>query len=187
MADERAIRRAQRIAFHNQRQGRAVAAAVRIDELRNNVLAIANSVCQRLGMSPFPMSGTPRNHLVAQVTFALVLLMGAGLLTASFRQVLAIRPGFVPEQVVTGSVGLPAARYRDDAAVRSFTERSLEKIRALPGVLEAGVTDTIPFGSDFNDSVILAEGYTMRPGEFLISGDNPEPRFGGDLRSQDGG
>ena len=56
--------------------------------------------------------------------------------------------------------------------MRSFVQRSLEKIRALPGVLEAGVTDTIPFGNDFSDSVILAEGYIMRPGESLITGDN---------------
>ena len=117
--------------------------------------------------------------VVAQVAFALVLLMGAGLLTASFRQVLAIRPGFVPEQVVTGTVGLPGARYRDDAAMRAFTERSLEKIRAIPGVLEAGVTNAIPFGTDFSDSVIMAEGYTMKPGESLISGDNMSvtPRY----------
>ena len=117
--------------------------------------------------------------VVAQLAFALVLLMGAGLLTASFRQVLAIRPGFVAEQVVTGTVGLPGVRYRDDAAMRSFMERSLEKIRALPGVLEAGATNAIPFGTDFSDSVIMAEGYTMKPGESLISGDNMSitPRY----------
>ena len=95
---------------------------------------------------------------VAQVAFALVLLMGAGLLVASFRQVLAIRPGFVPDEVVTRSVALPAARYPDAAALRAFADRTLEKVRALPGVVEAGITNTIPFGSDFDDSVILAEG-----------------------------
>ena len=109
---------------------------------------------------------------VAQVAFALVLLMGAGLPTASFRQVIAIHPGFVPDEVVTGSLALPAARYRDAAALRAFADRALEKVRALPGVVQAGITNTIPFGSDFNDSVILAEGYTMQPGESLISGDN---------------
>jgi len=114
-----------------------------------------------------------RNGLaVAQVAFALVLLMGAGLLTASFRQVLAIRPGFVPDEVVTGSLALPAARYRDAATVRAFADRALERVRVLPGVVQAGITNSIPFGSDFNDSVILAEGYTMQPGESLISGDN---------------
>ena len=114
-----------------------------------------------------------RNGLVvAQVAFALVLLMGAGLLTASFRQVLAVQPGFVPQQVVTGSVALPAVRYKDDAARRAFVERTLEQIRALPGVVGAGVTDTIPFGGGGSNSVILAEGYVMQPGESLISGDN---------------
>jgi predicted permease len=110
--------------------------------------------------------------VAAQVAFALVLLTGAGLLMASFRQVLAIRPGFVPDQVVTASVALPAARYPDDASLRAFAERSLDRVRALPGVTGAGITDAIPFGNAFSDSVILAEGYTMQPGESLISGDN---------------
>ena len=114
-----------------------------------------------------------RNGLVvAQVAFALVLLMGAGLLGASFRRVLAIETGFVPEQVVTATVALPAVRYKDDAALRSFMDRTLEKIRRVPGVHQAGATNSIPFGTSFNDSVILAEGYVMKPGESLISPDN---------------
>ncbi|MBM3792178.1 MAG: FtsX-like permease family protein, partial [Acidobacteria bacterium] len=110
--------------------------------------------------------------VVTQVAFALVLLMGAGLLIASFRQVVAVRPGFVPEQVLTGSVALPSVRYREAARQRSFMQRSLERIRALPGVIHAGATNTIPFGDDYSDSVILAEGYVMQPGESMISGDN---------------
>ena len=114
-----------------------------------------------------------RNGLVvAQVAFALVLLMGAGLLGASFRRVLAIETGFVSEQVVTATVALPAVRYKDDAALRSFMDRTLEKIRRVPGVLQAGAANSIPFGTSFNDSVILAEGYVMKPGESLISPDN---------------
>lgn len=42
-------------------------------------------------------------------------------------------------------------------------------MRALPGVASAGATDTIPFGDQHTDSVILAEGYPMKPGESLIS------------------
>jgi predicted permease len=41
-------------------------------------------------------------------------------------------------------------------------------VRALPGVQSAGITTNIPLGGT-NDSVILAEGYTMAPGESLIS------------------
>jgi len=39
----------------------------------------------------------------------------------------------------------------------------------MPGVVFAGATDTVPFGDQHSDSVILAEGYPMKPGESLIS------------------
>jgi len=42
-------------------------------------------------------------------------------------------------------------------------------VRALPGVVATGATDTIPFGGSYNDSVIVAEGYVMKPGESVIS------------------
>ena len=42
-------------------------------------------------------------------------------------------------------------------------------VRAVPGVQYTGVASSIPFGEDFDDSVIIAEGYQMAPGESLIS------------------
>jgi len=110
-----------------------------------------------------------RTLVVAQVGFTFVLLVGAGLLFASFRKVLEIDPGFVAERVATASVLLPRTRYKEDDALRSFTEESLRRVRGLPGVKAAGATDTIPFGGGNNDSVILAEGYQMKPGESVIS------------------
>ncbi len=107
--------------------------------------------------------------VVAQVAFALVLLIGAGLLLASFRRVLAIDPGFRPESVVTASVTLPPGRYEENQDFIAFHERSLAGIRSLPGVVSAGATTVIPFGGSYNDSVIMAEGYQMAPGESLIS------------------
>jgi predicted permease len=110
-----------------------------------------------------------RGLVVLQVAFALILLVGAGLLLASFRRVLEVDPGFRPEQVATAAVSLPASRYPEPRERQAFVSRALEKIRALPGVLAAGVTDTIPLGGSYSDSVILAEGYQMAPGESLIS------------------
>jgi predicted permease len=107
--------------------------------------------------------------VVAQVAFALVLLIGAGLLLASFRLVLAIDPGFRSESVLTASVSLPPGRYDKEPSMVAFHERALAAIRALPGVESAGATSVIPFGGSYNDSVIMAEGYQMAPGESLIS------------------
>ena len=82
---------------------------------------------------------------------------------------LDVDPGFVAERVMTGSVVLPATRYEDWDAVRRFSTEALPRVRALPGVVAAGATNTIPFGSNSSDSVILAEGYQMKPGESIIS------------------
>lgn len=107
--------------------------------------------------------------VTSQVAFALILLIGAGVLLASFDRVLNINPGFRADHVLTGTVSLPASRYKDDAALRAATDRILERIRAVPGVEGAGMTTTLPFSGSYNDSVILAEGYQMQKGESLIS------------------
>jgi predicted permease len=107
--------------------------------------------------------------VVAQIAFALVLLIGAGLLLASFRRVIAVDPGFRPEFVVTASVSLPPGRYAEEKDMIAFHERALAGIRSIAGVERAGATTVIPFGGRYNDSVIMAEGYQMAPGESLIS------------------
>jgi len=110
-----------------------------------------------------------RTLAITQVAFTFVLVVGAGLLLASFRRVAAVDPGFVADRVLTASVMLPRNRYDDDAKRRTFTDEALRRVRALPGVLAAGATDTIPFGGSNSDSVIIAEGYQMKPGESVIS------------------
>ena len=111
-----------------------------------------------------------RRLLVAsQVAFAFMLLIGAGLLLASFERVLAVSPGFDPSGVLTARVAPPVSRYAEDPQRRTFASRLLSVTRALPGVRQAGLTSSIPFGGDFSDSVILAENYQMAPGESLIS------------------
>jgi predicted permease len=107
--------------------------------------------------------------VTSQVAFALMLLIGAGVLLASFERVLAIDPGFKSENVLTGTVSLPATRYASNDAVRAGVARILDQVRTVPGVIGAGVTTTLPFSGSYSDSVILAEGYQMQRGESLIS------------------
>jgi predicted permease len=104
-----------------------------------------------------------------QVAMALLLLVGSGLLLASFRAVLGMDFGFQSDGVTTAAVSLPASSYKDAASRVAFKRRSLEAIRALPGVEAAGATTALPFGGSQNSSVILAEGYVMKPGESLIA------------------
>jgi putative ABC transport system permease protein len=106
-----------------------------------------------------------RTLVVAQVAFAFVLLIGAGLLFASFREVLAVDPGFNPDNVLTASISLPRSRYTEDKAFVGFT--NARNGIALPSVA-GGRHRPIPFGGNNNDSVILAEGYQMKPGESVF-------------------
>ena len=109
-----------------------------------------------------------RGLVVAQVGLACVLLIGAGLLLASFRKLLAVDPGFKSDGVITISTALPQVKYPDDKW-RPFMNRTFEALRSIPGVRSAGATTSIPFGGRFDKNVILAEGYTMKPGESVIA------------------
>ncbi len=107
--------------------------------------------------------------VVAQVGFAFVLLIGAGLLFASFHELLKVNPGFNTTGVMTFSISAPRSSYPDEPKQRILVDRSLAAIRAIPGVTAAGVTTAIPFGNNHSDSVIFAEGYVTKPGESLVS------------------
>jgi len=105
----------------------------------------------------------------AEIGLAFVLLAGSGLLLASFRRLLAVDPGFTTQGVVTASTSVVESRYRKNADLRNLMNRALDAIRRLPGVAAAGATTSIPFGNNFVDSVITAEGYVMQPGESFLS------------------
>ena len=112
---------------------------------------------------------TRRVLVTAQIAFAFMLLIGAGLLLASFQRVLLVKPGFDASHVMTGIVSPPATRYKEDAQLIAFWNQLAERVRALPGVQAAGIATNVPLDGSYSDSVILAEGYAMAPGESLIS------------------
>lgn len=86
--------------------------------------------------------------VVGQIGLAMALLVTAGLLVESFRQLRTVDPGFRPERVVTGKVVLPIARYQDASARIGFVERLLADARAIPGVTVVGVSDAVPMADN---------------------------------------
>jgi predicted permease len=107
--------------------------------------------------------------VVAEIAFAFLLVTAAGLLLTSFRNLLAVDPGFNTNNVLTASFSAPRAKYKGDPELRSLMTRILDSARVLPGVTSVGSTSAIPFGGSYSDSVILVEGYRMKPGESVIS------------------
>lgn len=87
--------------------------------------------------------------LVAEVALSIVLVVGAMLLLRSFAKLTAVEPGFDPDGVLAFGVSLPQTSYPDDHHRAAFYDRLLEGIRAVPGVQEAGMTQTLPMRSDY--------------------------------------
>jgi predicted permease len=113
--------------------------------------------------------GVRRALVVSQMACSFMLLVSAVLLWASLRNVLAVDPGYDLDGVVTALSGLPGERYSPDD-VRGFTNRSLEAIRRLPGVVAAGATTTVPLCCNYASGLIVAEGYVPKPGEPPVTG-----------------
>lgn len=110
-----------------------------------------------------------KSLVAAQIGIAFALLVGAGLLLASFRELLAVDPGFQTAGILTVSTSLPRVRYPKHSDAHVTHRRILDAVRAIPGVEAAGGTVSIPLGGAYNDSVLIPEGYEPKPGESLIS------------------
>jgi len=84
--------------------------------------------------------------VVAQVSLALVLLIGAGLLVRSIARLSAVDPGFNPDRLLTFTVDLPRGTYPDSTPgpITNFYSRLLEQLRARPGVRAAGAATWLP-------------------------------------------
>ena len=89
-----------------------------------------------------------RNALVvAEIAFACVLLVGAGLLIRSFVRVLDVDLGFRPAHAVTLRVD-PDTSYDTPERRRAYIDEVLRRVRELPGVEAAGITDALPLGKN---------------------------------------
>ena len=88
--------------------------------------------------------------VVAEVALALVLLVSAGLLFRSLRELVSVSPGFTPSSVVAAQVQTSGARFREDAAVWQYFEQVMERVAAIPGVSAAAGTSLLPFSGDID-------------------------------------
>ena len=92
-----------------------------------------------------------RGALVAsQVSFAMVLLVGAGLLMKSFAQLQSLRLGIEPENVATFEINLPTARYGDPAQRIQFHKAFHDNLRAVPGVRAVGAISKLPVSGEYH-------------------------------------
>jgi putative ABC transport system permease protein len=96
--------------------------------------------------------------VVGQLALATVLLAGAALLVQSFIRLQRVDLGFQPERITTAMVGLPSARYPNQAARWQFFSRLLADIEGTAGVEAAGASSGAPLAGGYTGSPVRAEG-----------------------------
>ena len=82
--------------------------------------------------------------VAGQVAMAVMLLIGAGLLIRSLANVVRLDPGFQPANLLAGFINLAPARYPDEEQQARFFEETIKRIRAVPGVTSAAVSNSVP-------------------------------------------
>lgn len=87
--------------------------------------------------------------VVIEVTFALMLLGGAGLLARSFMQLAHVDPGFNPENATLLRLSLPQKKYAMPEQQTAFADALLDRVKNLPGVQFAGITHSMPLVGDY--------------------------------------
>jgi putative ABC transport system permease protein len=90
--------------------------------------------------------------VVVEVALALVLLVGAGLMTRSFAELMRVSPGFEPRNLLAVQIYLPQAKYKTAVDRTRFYKEAVRRIAALPGVQRAAGVSALPMypvGIDF--------------------------------------
>jgi putative ABC transport system permease protein len=86
--------------------------------------------------------------VIAQISAAMVLLAGAGLMLKGSRSLITVNHGLHPESILTMQMVLSDRHYGEATQRVAFWDRTLERISALPGVQAASLVSNPPYGTN---------------------------------------
>jgi putative ABC transport system permease protein len=117
-------------------------------------------------------AGAAQNRLrgalaISEISLALILLVGAGLMMKSLYRLLEVNPGFQPNRLLTMEMDLRTQQYSTDPAILNFWQQVLDRVRALPGVENAALGTVVPLTDSHSRGDITIEGMALpTPGNF---------------------
>ena len=98
------------------------------------------------------------NLVVLELTVAVVLLVGAGLLGKSFYRLLHVELGFQPDHLATLQVSLSGISYGKDEQVVAVERQIVSRIKNLPGVRSVGISSRLPVSGNGNTTWVRFVG-----------------------------
>ena len=116
--------------------------------LRDGGRTAAGTVWRRFGS----------NLVVLELAVAVVLLVGAGLLSKSFYRLLHVELGFQPDHLATVDVGVPRVTYKRDGDIAALGRRVVGRVKAIPGVNSAAIAMQLPVSFNGNTEWIRFVG-----------------------------
>jgi predicted permease len=126
----------------------------------NIVDAVKGASSERNGPSRFADA-----LVVAQMALSVLLLVGSGLFLRNLQGAMSMDPGFEePNRVVVASMD-PSLQGYDAGRAREFFDRLMEETTALPTVLSAGWTTSLPLSLDHINAYVMVPGYEYAKGE----------------------
>jgi putative ABC transport system permease protein len=141
-----------------------------------------NTSLRESGRSSTP--GRPHQRLraallISEVSLAVVLVIGSGLLIRSLLKALDVNPGFRADHVLALDVNLPLPKYKEKPSWVSFMNQAVERIHNLPGVESASAVMCPPLVGDCWDSVFSMDDRPVPPQAELPSAvfNNIEPGY----------
>ena len=116
--------------------------------------------------------------VIAQITVCLVLLIGAGLCVRSLVNARSIDPGFDTHDLVLARLDPGALGYTETQS-REFYQELLDRVRALPGVKSASITNYLPLSTTRLSLGVSVDGYQPPSGqkEFAVQTMYVRPEF----------
>lgn len=112
--------------------------------------------------------------VVAEMSLALVLLAGAGLMVRSFAALQHVKLGFEPDQTLTARLSLPGRKYPNDTVRIATFQQVVAQLAAIPGVKSVGAISYLPLTGERSVNGFTVEGQPAPP---------PGQEPGGDMRS----
>jgi len=113
---------------------------------------------------------TRRVLVVTQITLAMVLLIGAGLLVRTLARLQSLDLGFAPDHVTAIGISLPGAKYGDRESILRFWDALLAGARHVPGVTSVAVAGSAPLLGGSGASLVI-QGRSL-------AGPPPDIRYG---------
>jgi putative ABC transport system permease protein len=128
----------------------------------------ALQVSSRTAATSVSRTGLRKTLLTVEIAVTVVLLIAAGLLLKSFMRLRTVPLGCATDNVLTLTISLPQKKYDKPEKVNAFNEALLTRVRALPGVLGAGLGGTPPGAGPGSDDIFrVVEHPPIRPGDEL--------------------